>query len=216
MNRRFTAIVYITLAILLAVSGTLAQFSDTKISSGNTFEAGSMKLYMHDGDEDISAEWVMENMIPGVTEFTGGNLQLYNRGTVSANNVKISFNTKCTESGGAISDGVICKYIKIKRMTYKTPGSGSSQVKLVDDYGKATPALYTAIPGFAPYSNNDYVDLEDLDGKTIAGLPAPPAGGETSTKHCDFAMDTYFDESATDECQGDTCELILTFTMNQK
>lgn len=212
MKRRFTAIVYITLAILLAVSGTLAQFTDTKVSSENTFEAGTMKLYMHDGDDDISAEWVMENMIPGVTKRTGGNLQLYNYGSVPADNVEISFETKCTESDGTDSDGVIREFIKIKTMTYTS--SDGSQLDLVDEEGHATSNLLTAIPDFAD-NGNGYVDLEDLDGKTLEGLSAPPTGGDISKKYCQFAMNTYFDASATDECQGDTCELILTFTMSQ-
>ncbi len=213
MKRRLSTILYIALVILLAASGTLAQFKSATTSHGNSFEAGSLILYMHDGDEDISTEWHMENMAPGITKRTGGNLQLYNYGNVPADNVEILFNTECTESDGTDSNGIIRKFIKIKSMTYTR--SDGSQIELVDEDGNATSALKVTIPDFKD-NGNGYVDLEDLDGKTIKGLPAPPTRGDVSEKRCEFAMNTYFDQSATNECQGDTCELILTFTMKQK
>ncbi|MDD3248359.1 MAG: TasA family protein [Methanosarcina sp.] len=210
MKKRLSTVIYITLVILLAVSGTLAQFKSATTSQGNTLEAGKLILYMHDTDEDISTEWHMENMAPGVSEYIGGNLQLYNNGNIPADNVEILFNTQCTEKDETVSDGVIRKYIKIKYMVYTSPGN--SQIKLVDGNGNPTSALKAAIPDFED-NGNGYVDLEDLDGKTIKGLPAPPVGGK---KYCVFGMNTYFDESATNECQGDKCDLTLTFTMKQK
>lgn len=202
----------ITLTILL-VSGTLAQYTGSVTSRDNSLEAGRLILYMHGNGDDVSTIWTINNMMPGKSQIKSKSLQLYNYGDIPANNVEILFNNVCTKSDGTASGDAIRKYLEITNMEYTLPDN--SQIELVDGNGKATDNLYAAIPGFDPYKNNLYVDLEDLDGKTLKELPAPPIHGDVSHKHCEFAMDVYFDKSATNDCQGTKCELTLAFTMHQ-
>lgn len=207
-----SAVLSISLVLLLASAGTWAQYIDTEKSSGNSLTAGTLDLYMTDHGPIIDREWTLTNMVPG-TSYRPGQLNLYNKGTTEADHVEIAFSTVCRDPGyeaGAneesdILDGAsgMDSYLRVDSMAY-SPFSGNPE-SLVHN-GVSTD------PSIKDLNNNGYIDLADLNGLTLDNLPAPRANMQD---HRDFDMTVSFDKSAPNGYQGDECTLTLTFTLNQ-
>ena len=89
-------ILLIALATFAAGAGTLAWFSDTEKSKGNTFSAASLDLKINGGD--CSVHWEISDMVPGEEYFTGF-LTLKNVGTIPGNLTVTITNLKCLENG---------------------------------------------------------------------------------------------------------------------
>ena len=82
MKKILISLMAIALVVGLVGAGTIAYFSDTESSTGNTFTAGTLVLSVT-GSETGSAGWVSPtNWAPGETE--DGNVVLANTGTIEA------------------------------------------------------------------------------------------------------------------------------------
>ncbi len=214
----------IMLALGLAGAGSLAYFSDTETSTGNTLTAGTLNLEIKDDstfDPDpwgngVDLTWVMDNMLPGVSEVTN-NVTLRNVGSVVENHVEISFSNTIDEVTGwpglhpVESDTVpysiapdLAKWLQITQMQY----CGTN--------------LKSAIEATVGYdvNGNGWLDLDDLarspaviaDNGPLDNLTPPHLlGGEAS-----FHMTVMFNGGATNDIQGDVLTTTVTFTLNQE
>jgi spore coat-associated protein N len=209
-----SAVLSISLVLLLAGTGTWAEYSDVETSVGNTLTAGTMDLYMTDNGPVIDREWKLENMVPG-TSFKSGQLNLYNDGTVAADHVEISFSNICRDPGAEAganeesdtlngADGMD-SYLKVDSMTYG-PFTGNPRVLVYNGVSRDSSILESTT------DNNNYIDLADLNGITMDDLEPP---GTQKQNPMDFSMQISFDESAPNDYQGDECTLTLTFVLSQ-
>ena len=82
MNKVLTSLLVITIATSLVATGTFAYFSDTEVSTGNTFTAGTFDLTV-DGanDPDVTTRVTLEDMAPGDWEVIEP-IELTNVGTI--------------------------------------------------------------------------------------------------------------------------------------
>lgn len=88
MNKIIKSLSVIAFVAAIAIGGTMAYFSDTEKSTGNTFTAGTLDLKTNDADGTTGTFNVL-NMIPGDSETTG-TVKLKNMGTVNADHVRIT------------------------------------------------------------------------------------------------------------------------------
>ena len=78
MKQVFLAVVVIVVAVSLSVAGTLAHFSDTEVSPGNTLETAYLDLKLSDIDEygdGISQTWSFPLAMPGDSLSASATLQ---------------------------------------------------------------------------------------------------------------------------------------------
>ncbi len=215
MNRRILmSVLAITITLVLVGGATLAYFSDTETSSGNTFTAGTLDLKVSDLDESgdgVSATWTMSNMVPGTTTFGPRSVTLRNDGTIAANHVEISFSHSIndaidvdveSDTNPASTPGEMARWIEITLMNYN--GIDWKAAFIPND------------PDRDP-NNNGFFDLEDVtmapytaDAGFLDNLLAPVGAGTTS-----FQMALKFNAGATNDIQGDILSTTVTFTLNQ-
>jgi len=91
------SILLILVASVFASAGTLAIFTDTETSVGNTFTAGILDLKVDDADSPV-VPWSMGPMEPRETYFTGFKT-LKNVGNVDGNLTVTITNLICNENG---------------------------------------------------------------------------------------------------------------------
>ena len=196
-------------AVLTALgAGTLAWFSDTETSSGNTFTAGTLDLKVNDWNEGfgdgVSATWTMSNMTPGVTTVGPFSVSLQNSGSIAANHVEISFSHSIDEATNPVESdtnqastpGEMARWIEITSMTCN---GGDFE----DNYTDA--------------NGNGFFDLEDVTmspytnvGGPLDNLLAPIGAGTVA-----FTMALKFNAGATNDIQGDILTTTVIFTLNQ-
>jgi len=183
----------------IAIGGTVAYFSDTETSTGNTFTAGTLNLQLRDTDEGpadgVTATWLLANMKPG--DQTGLNfINLYNAGSVSSNHVEIAVanvtsDAVCEESDTHCPSTDLDKWMQIIDLTY----DGVSQLGSIAD------------------SNlNGWKDLDDLEAAGLDNLSVPlvNSGGFKT-----MMMQVQFRSDAANDYQGDSLASTFTFTLNQ-
>lgn len=206
------SVLLISFVLLLASAGTWASYQDVESSSGNTFTAGTLDLYMTDNGPIIDKEWTLTNMIPGESS-KSGELNLYNTGTMSADHVEIAFSTICRDPGDEAGanepsdtvDGAsgMDSYMRVDSISY---GPYAGNPKYLVRNGLSRDSSIT------DSNHNGYIDLADLNGVNLDNLLPP---GTQMQDHRDFDMQVSFDESAPNDYQGDSCTLTMTFTLNQ-
>lgn len=224
MKTILSAIFTVALVSVLVGAGTFAYYADTETSSDNTFTSGTMDLYMEDGGPDISSEWVMVNMQPGVSS-ESGKLNLWNIGTVEADHVEIYFTTICKDLAllngqneeSDTLDGAedMDKYLRLTSMKYEENTGVVHKIVWQADYGSGNVDEWD--PNYIDdYNGNGYIDLHDLNGVKFDDLPAPPANGDKlANDDHEFSFDVKFDISAPNDFQGDQCILTIDFILNQ-
>ncbi|MDI6689522.1 MAG: TasA family protein [Actinomycetota bacterium] len=218
MNLRILKSILIIITILTLVGGaTVAYFTDTETSTGNTFTAGTFDLKVADNNEDygdgVHETWTMKNMIPGVTT-CGGMVLLKNFGSIEADHVEIEVSNDCIEAGNEESDTLpksaegMDEYIQITHMEYygRLLLFTDTDDPDADDDDPATP--WNEVDDV---NGNGFIDLDDFEQKPIDDLkpvPTPDIG------RC-FIMYLKFHKSAPNDYQGDKCDMTMTFTLNQ-
>ena len=227
MNKNITAsFVIIALVALAASAGTLAYFTDSETSTGNTFTAGTMDLSIHDHGSSTNTAWEMINMVPG--QMTDGTLTIYNVGSAAATGMDMTFTAIETELGSEESDTLpdsaigMSKLLKVTMMNY-APVPGAANF-LVDGDGKTTPA--GDFVGINDDNGNGYIDLDDLSHTTIS-VDAPPSVEDDVDSYAHMKllfMVTFVDDSENtgtgndemnNDYQGDKTELQIEFNMTQ-
>lgn len=82
----------------IAVGGTIAYFSDTETSTGNTFTAGTLDLKVDGADDVLPMVWDANNMKPG-TVYNAGTVEVLNDGSVSGKVTLMVSNVVSDENG---------------------------------------------------------------------------------------------------------------------
>jgi spore coat-associated protein N len=97
MKKLLLSISALGIASILAIGATTAYFSDSEVSSNNTFAAGTLDLNLNGGDSDV-AVFNVQNMIPGHTQ-PHGLFKLKNVGTMPGKVKITSFTLRDYENG---------------------------------------------------------------------------------------------------------------------
>lgn len=225
MSKNITSsFVIIALVALAASAGTLAYFTDSETSTGNTFTSGTMDLVLVDGGTPTFTEWWMTpDMKPG--DETGGSLQIYNVGTIEASEMNVSFATIETDLVTEDSDTLpgsalnMSKLLKVTFMQYKDVSAlNLNTVSMVGSSGPVSGSGITDLNG------NGYIDLHDLSQTTLT-LDAPPAvsSADHNNPHKELSINILFvddvaysgNSEKNNDYQGDTTELLVQFDLVQ-
>lgn len=201
--RRMTVLGLLVIALAASMIGaaTLAYFSDTETSSGNTFTAGTLDLKIKDNNEpwsdNVSRTWVLENLAPGDSRSCViEQIEFRNFGTVAGSSITIGCSNSVTDPPGPESDteeGTVDmdRMLQITTLTY---GDGFPVVDLA--------------PMIVDFNGNGWVDLDDLENAALTGLPAPSGTGHLQMSVC-------FRPEADNDYQGDTVVMDLNVTLLQ-
>jgi predicted ribosomally synthesized peptide with SipW-like signal peptide len=212
MKKILISLMTLVLVLGLVGAGTMAYFSDTETSTGNTFTAGTLNLQLDDPDEEdangVTASWLNTNMAPG--DSVSGWVDVVNAGTLTADHVEISFANTVTnvvtpaEIGADDTD--ISDSIQVTTMTYSSGGS------LVDFLAITGGVFDNATIEAADTNNSDTITLDELDGVTLDDVtPAPAANGGEER----FNMTIQLLPGTGNGNQGDSVTTVITFTLNQ-
>lgn len=201
MKRIFISLVIVLLVGTVASKATLAVWSDSGASSGNTFAAGTLDLKLSDSNEtdqdSVTATWTGTGMTPGGSTITG-TLNLKNAGSPAADHVHLSFASVITEGpgAGAPSTDPMTKHLQVTSLSY----DGGSILGLINDSNA-----------------NGYIDLQDL---TAAGIIGANTGAgklnlmDMGVNH-PFVMSVKLNIDSPDQNQGDSVATTVTATLHQ-
>ncbi|RLG29440.1 hypothetical protein DRN97_11865 [Methanosarcinales archaeon] len=214
------SVMCIALVAMTAGAGTLAYFSDTETSTGNTFTAGTLDLKISDGEDwgdGVTATWTLSDMKPG--DSVSGWVVLDTVGSIAADHAEITCDYSVTEeSPQTESDtdpntdqhpGWMAKNLTIDQAWYQADGYNINLLT-----GK------NVLTG----EQHDYWKIEDVDGdgkRTLYDLKYGNGGNGVDnlpppdTFQYSFSMNIKFNETAGNDFQGDTFNLTVIFTLNQ-
>ncbi|MBU3967162.1 MAG: M73 family metallopeptidase [Euryarchaeota archaeon] len=204
MKSALTAILTIAFVSSLLGAGTLAYFSDTETSSGNTLTAGTLDLKIKDGgliwrDGIATAEWTLSNMKPG--DSTYGSIDFKNFGNLYANHMEITANYTITDPPGPESD-----------TQENTPADEmASEMVLTNMVYAYDSTEVDVLPLISDENGNGKKDLYDLKYGGADNLPLSQVGVQRSS----IDMTVQLNPDAGNNFQGDTLNLTMIFTMNQ-
>lgn len=151
----------IAVVAIIAVGGTIAYFSDTATSTGNTFTLGNLDLKLSDNDESvqdsISASFGGTNLKPG-DDLGQQSMSVTNAGSINAHHLDLTV----TLDGGSspvLADAIIFPY---------TPDSDNGM-----RFGFTTSAgdsvnMLTYLRG--TYNDGDYDLYDGDDGTSLYGV----------------------------------------------
>jgi predicted ribosomally synthesized peptide with SipW-like signal peptide len=225
MDKKILAsMLIIAVASTLLGAGTIAYFSDTETSKGNTFTVDcGPDLQIQDGNEDwrdgVAATWTMGDMKPGDTVF--GLVQLRNVGS-HADHLEITCDYTVIEELPQTEADTdphtdehpddMAKQMIITKCEYYSDGwtihllNGTS----TGPETPPTPSGYTAGDwNITDVDTDGKITLYDLKNAPVDNLPLPD--GWTTT----FDMILKFSEYAGNDFQGDTLNVTMIFTLNQ-
>lgn len=198
----------------IAIGGTIAYFSDTETSTGNTITAGILELEIRDQDEGfgngVTATWTASDVKPGNQyDFTVPFVGLKKLGTIKADHLEIGANYAVIE--------------EIPQTESDTdPNTDLTPDKMAKEMIITRCEYYdeTIIDCLTDLNPDWRIDDQDGDGKitfydlkndTLDNLPAPGNGFALGY----FEMGVKFSETAGNDFQGDTFDLTMIFTLNQ-
>lgn len=210
MNKRvLMSVLIIAVAICLVAAATMAYFSDTETSSGNTFAAGTLDLKVADDNEGygdgVTATWVMSNMMPGVSSVTN-TMSLQNSGSIAADHLEIAFSHQIDE---------VTNPVESDTNPNSLPGDMAKWLEIISSTYNGVNLMTTLTDA----NGNGWLDLEDVTlspntdvGGPLDDLPAPLANNVGTRS---FAMSLFFRPEATNDIQGDILITTVTFILNQ-
>lgn len=196
-------LVTVLIASMFAGAGSFAYFSDTEISTGNVFAAGTLDLKIRDwanGEpwfDGVTKTWTLSNMKPG--HWVSGSVAFKNVGSIASNHLEIACDYAITDPEGPESDTQestpadhLADYMIITEMTYYHNGVPINCLTSLTD------------------NDADGIDLLELKQQGIDDLPPPDGAGDER-----IDMTIKFSEGAGNDFQGDTFVLTMIFTLNQ-
>jgi len=214
------SVMCIAVVAMLAGAGTLAYFSDTETSTGNTFADGTMDLKISDGEDwgdGVTATWTLSDMKPGDT--VSGWVALDAVGSISANHAEITCDYSVTEESTQTESDTdpntnqhpdwMAKNLIIDQAWYSGDGYN---IDLTTGKNELTE------------EQHDYWKIEDVDGdgkQTLYDLKYGNEGNGVDNLpppdnlQYSFSMNIKFNETAGNDFQGDTFNLTVIFTLNQ-
>ncbi|MDD5146317.1 MAG: TasA family protein [Candidatus Pacebacteria bacterium] len=198
----------------IAVGGTVAYFTDTETSTGNTFTAGTIDIAI-DGQNPWTSHYSVGDLKPGET----GNIN-FDITNVGANPVNVSKNltnwnsntgstgytcpAKNQYPGGDVSSEPECVKAQENGLDKNDVQSWIEYDLYVEVYdATGTKIWWQQI--FNPDENKSLTDVYGTSGDQYVALGMIPVGGHMLVK-----QSYHFDYSAGNEYQGDT----LSFDMN--
>ncbi len=236
MNKRILiSLSVIGIVAAIVIGGTVAYFSDTETSTGNTFTAGILDLKIRDQDEaygdGVTATWMAEDAKPGDEwVFNVPFIELTKaHGSIDADHLEISCDYNVTEEEPCLESDTDCntdehpdemaKEMLITRCVYK------ENANCIDCLTGERFNGYNPTNGFCVgdilEQRNDWKieDQSPLDGKIsfydlkndfLDNLPPVPNLSEPK-----FEMSVKFNGDAGNDFQGDSFDLTMIFTLNQ-
>ncbi len=214
MKKILISISVIGVVAAVAIGGTIAYFSDTETSTGNTITAGTLELEIRDQDEGfgngVTATWTASDVKPGNQyDFTVPFVGLRKLGTVNADHLEITDDYRVIEEIPCIESDTDCQ-------TNLNPDKMAKEMIITRcEYYDAT-----TINCLTDTNPDRRIDDQDGDGKItfydlkndkLDNLPAPGNGFALGY----FEMGVKFAEAAGNDFQGDTFDLTMIFTLNQ-
>jgi predicted ribosomally synthesized peptide with SipW-like signal peptide len=201
MNTKLlNSLLIIAMAACLA-GATYAHFSDTEVSTGNTFASGTLDLKIKDQDENnykdgVSETWTMSDMKPG--DSVSGWVRLRNDGSITADHLEINVTNTMIDPDGPESDS-----------EENTVDMDWEMILVKMDYEYRT-TVKNLLDDLDDANKNGYKDLDDLETLGIDNLLAP-------TYHTTrtFNITLQFNPDADNDFQGDTLISTFNFTLNQ-
>lgn len=218
----------------IAIGGTIAYFSDTETSAGNTFSAGTLDLKIMDNDESygdgVKATWMATDVKPGNQyNFFVPFVQLIKTfESINANHTEITCDYSVieeipqtesdTDPNTNLHPDAMAKEMLITRCVYREDANCidclTGQRRLGFD-----PTNHVCV-GTVLETRNDWkiedqngdgkISFYDLKNDVLDNLPPVPNSPEPK-----FEMSVKFDESAGNDFQGDAFSLDMIFTLNQ-
>lgn len=209
MSRILLSLVTIFAVVASAIGVTLAYWSDSGQSTGNTFAAGTLDLKLSDTNEtnadNVTVTWSGSAMTPGGSTVTG-NLLVRNVGNPAADHVHFTVANTMTEAGsgvGTSSASPMDRNLRITGLSY----DGSSVVGYLSDV-----------------NGNGFIDLDDWENTASPGLgdhtgSVVPTDGtlplaDLNTDHT-LSLTVQLDSTSPDANQGDSAASVITATLHQ-
>lgn len=195
MKKLLFSFLVLGITSVLAIGATTAYFSDTEISTGNTFTAGTLDLKLDGGDENV-VKFNLDNIRPG--NQPQGTYTLKNAGSITGN---------LTISGITIADNenILSEPEKEAGDTSDTIGELSQVVNL---------RIYLDLDKNGSYSTGDIM----LFNNKVSNLPSSIDTGLTLAADEDVNVKFLFDWWNTpidNQAQGDSMMLDLEFMLKQ-
>lgn len=217
------ALVVIGLAGAAAGAGTFALFQDTESSTGNSVQAGTMDLGIHNNG---SMQWDIHAAEPGVIEPESQDIHIENTGSIRGDHLEIDFRNYEMEdndhnpsslASGPESDTMndsaegMARYIRVEEMTYE-PEFADSQTLVY-----SAESRHVSGHNITDANGNGYIDLADLANETnddaLDGFTPPQLNQDNSIT---FHMQILVDESMPNDYQGDITNTTVTFALHQE
>jgi len=233
MKRTLTSLVIIGLVALMAGTGTYAWFTSTATSTGNTFTAGTLDIYLTDGQPNPNAQWCIAQGAPGESQ-VHNDIRIHNLGSLDGNHVEIRFDLdEYEDNDGNLTNGCapgpdsdsnltgtgdMASELKVETMEYTVVVGGvSTQIIDLVWYNGKYKYNHTYL---TDWNDNGYIDLDDLKLTTLDDLPAPKALDAMSPDYTDYTefdmavslIDTGFPQN---DFQGDIIDMTVKVTLNQ-
>ncbi len=234
MKRILISLSIIGVVAVIAVGGTIAYFSDTETSKGNTLTAGVLDLKVRDQDEfyrdGVTATWTATDVKPGNEyAFLVPFVQLTKTyGSIDADHLEIGCDYSVKEENPCLESDTDCetnlhpgemaKEMLITRCVYKEDARCIDCLtgKRHDGYDP----LNGVCVGVVSETRTDWrIEDQNADGKiSFYDLKndkldnLPPV---TNIMTPQFEMGVKFSESAGNDFQGDSFDLTMIFTLNQ-
>ncbi|MEE6211158.1 TasA family protein [Salarchaeum sp. III] len=200
-------------------AGTMAYFSDTETSTGNTVSAGTMNLELGApggtyGD-GVSGVFSVGNLAPGDT--LGGTVVARNDGSLAADHLELKIGASGTEASGNGSDDGdtmpesadgMASLFEVDTLSYPEETGGG---ELVDN-----------LDGDGDLNDNGIVDLDDIVRHGVFNdlQPAPQAGiSRDLTMDLEFVntdRPDYTGDFDDDDFQGDELSITVTMALAQE
>jgi len=221
MDKKILAsILIIAVASTLLGAGTIAYFSDTETSKGNTFTVATgpdLKLsHSSTGPwtDGVTGTWTLDDMEPG-DETPLGQVFFKNFGSASST-MTITCNYTVTEESPQTESDTdpntdehpdeMAKYMVITYIHYR-----NDYVDIDCLTGRDSGGPVNEDWRITDTDTDGRITLHDLKQDPLVNLPSPDAQPEEYT-HLDMRIK--FDESAGNDFQGDIFDLTMIFTLN--
>ncbi len=202
MNKRILiSLSIIAVVAVIAVGATVAYFSDTETSNGNTFTAGTLDLNVDGGNTNV-VKFTVDNMRPG--NQPKGTYVLANVGSINGyldlENVFVSDNeNSCVEPETEAGD-----------TTCNNPGPGEGEL---DDVVNLRLFLDYGCDGWISTGDNVFYNgkVKDLPGNFELNEPL-----NAGSSKCVVALFDWWSTPDDNKAQGDDFTLNMTFELQQR
>ena len=225
MKKIIISLAVIGVVSAVVIGGTIAYFSDTETSVGNTFTAGTIDIAI-DNENPWTSHYDIGDLKPGETGYI--NFDITNEGTnpvnisktltniegtggtkigYTCNNVSVSSEPEFLAESGIISSEGVCSDSGWKAIDdVETQIIYDLSVKVYADSGTTNPIWWQTI-----YSEEDNMTIDAVYGNgTPVVLGMIPVGG-----HMEVTQSYHFSEAAENEYQGDQLSFDITIKGDQ-